>query len=73
MTRSRLQAEASRLLSADEVRRYIEAPIGDAERVEVRALCEWFSRRYPTPAERLAYVRLAHTRWQRGIARNSQD
>ena len=60
----------NRRLEPAEVRAYLEAPITDAERDEVLALARWFRRRYPTPIERLAYVRRAYARWQRtlGIA-----
>jgi len=44
-----------------------EAPITQAERDEVEALVRWFRRRYPTPAERLAYVRRAYARWRRTL------
>ncbi len=33
---------------------------------ESRSLIRWFRRRYPTPAERLAYARRAYSRWQAG-------
>ena len=65
MNRSRLDAEVNRVLTAEEARAYLDAPISEAERAGVRELCEWFMRRYPTPAERLAYVRQAYARWQR--------
>jgi hypothetical protein len=38
-------------------------PLGELEEEESRALIRWFRRRYPTPAERLAYVRRAYPRW----------
>ncbi len=60
-----LDAEVNRLLTADEARAYLDAPITEAERAGVRELCEWFMRRYPTPAERLTYVRQAYARWRR--------
>ena len=41
-------------------------PITDDERESVLALVRWFRRRYPTPAERLAYVRRAYARWRSG-------
>ena len=61
-----------RTLEPAEAREYLEAPITQAERDEVLALVRWFRRRYPTPAERLAYVRRVYARWQRtlGIVRN---
>lgn len=40
-------------------------PIDDIEREHVRQLVTWFTRRYRTPAERLAYVRRAYRRWTR--------
>lgn len=65
-----------RRLSPAEARAYLDAPITDAERDAVRDLVRWFRRRYPTPVERLAYVRRAYARWRRtqGLtARNSFD
>lgn len=41
------------------------APLTADEREEVMALRRWFCRRYPTPLERLAYVRRAVARWRR--------
>jgi hypothetical protein len=38
--------------------------VGDWEREEILSLVAWFRRRYPTPADRLAYVRRAYRRWQ---------
>jgi len=66
-----VQSFAERRLSPLEARQYLETPISEAERDEVLALARWFRRRYPTPLERLAYVRRAYARWQRtlGIAR----
>jgi hypothetical protein len=65
-----LTAGPERRLSRSEARAYLEAPLTDAEREEVRALVAWFCRRYPAPLDRLAYVRRAYARWQRtrGIA-----
>lgn len=57
----------NRALEPAEARKYLEAPITQAERDEVLALVAWFRRRYPTPAERLAYVRRAYARWQRTL------
>jgi hypothetical protein len=65
----RASLEATELGPA-EARRYLDAPISDAEREDVLALVRWFRHRYRTPIERLAYVRRAYARWQRtrGIA-----
>jgi hypothetical protein len=59
-----LRAYAERNLTDEERRAYAEAPLGEAERAEIVALHEWFTRRYPTPAARLAYVRRAAVRWR---------
>lgn len=54
-----------RELAPDEFARQLAIPLTDAERDETLALVRWFTRRYPTPAERLAYVRRAYRRWTR--------
>lgn len=61
----RLRAEADRQLSPAELEAYRQAPLGADEREEIRALVGWFTRRYPTGADRLAYVRRAYARWRR--------
>ena len=61
--RRRLSTLAERELTADEVRAALRTPLGDAEREESLSLIRWFRRRYPTPAERLAYARRAYRRW----------
>jgi hypothetical protein len=60
-----LHAFHDRPLGPEEARAYLDAPITQAERDGVLALVRWFRRRYPTPAERLAYVRRAYARWRR--------
>jgi len=65
MISSRIDAEVNRALSLEDVRHYLEAPVTEAERAEVRALYRWFTRRYPTPLARLEYARRAFARWQR--------
>lgn len=60
---ARLAAERDRELTLGEAQRYLQAPIDDEERAAVLDLVRWFRRRYPTPAERLAYVRRAYRRW----------
>jgi hypothetical protein len=52
-----------RTLAADEFQRLLALPLTDAEREDTRALVRWFTRRYPTPAERFAYIRRARARW----------
>lgn len=61
---ARIRALSERQLSAEEVEAALQTPIDDAEREEILALVSWFRRRYPTPADRLAYVRRAYHRWQ---------
>ena len=62
---ARVRALAERVLDAEEFRSLLAVPIGDAEEEEARSLIRWFRRRYPTPAERLAYSRRAYRRWTR--------
>lgn len=63
-TVSALRELAERSLSPEEVAAALAIPIGPEERAAVLELVEWFGRRYPTPAERLAYVRRAYRRWR---------
>jgi hypothetical protein len=53
-----------RQLGPEEVRAALAQPLGEAEEEESRSLIRWFCRRYPTPAERLAYARRAYRRWR---------
>jgi hypothetical protein len=62
-----LRAFHNRQLQPAEARAYLDAPISDLEREEVLALVHWFERRYPSPAERLAYTRGAYRRWRRTL------
>jgi hypothetical protein len=55
--------EANRRLSPEEWERLSSIPVSDEERENDRILIRWFRRRYPTAAERLAYVRRAYARW----------
>jgi hypothetical protein len=61
---ARIRALSERVLSAEEVRSALAVPLSAAEEEEARSLIRWFRRRYPTPAERLAYVRRAYRRWK---------
>ena len=61
---ARIQALTERRLSPEEVEAALRTPIDEAEREEILSLITWFRRRYPTPADRLAYVRRAYRRWQ---------
>lgn len=60
---ARVRALAQRTLSAEEFRTALAVPLGEAEEEEARSLIRWFQRRYPTPADRLAYARRAYRRW----------
>jgi hypothetical protein len=59
----------NRQVSREEAEAYLATPITDAERDEVASLVRWFTRRYPTGAERLAYVRRAYRRWASAASR----
>ena len=58
--------DAERRLSPEEFEAYVNAPMSEAELERIWELIDWFSRRYPTPLERLAYVRRAYARSQSG-------
>ena len=60
-----LRRFAERRLSAEEFNAYVNAPMGEFEREQMDNLIEWFTRRYPTPAERLAYNRRAYAEVRR--------
>jgi hypothetical protein len=66
----RVRRLAERRLSAEEFRAALAVPLGSDEEAEARSLIRWFRRRYPTPAERLAYARRAYARWIAGAARD---
>jgi hypothetical protein len=61
----------NRELTAEELRAYVDQPVTSAEREGLRDLVRWFTTRYPTPLERLAYVRRASVRWSRTRHRES--
>jgi hypothetical protein len=60
---ARVRSLCERTLTAEEIRAALALPLGVAEEEDARALIRWFRRRYPTPAERLAYARRAYRRW----------
>jgi hypothetical protein len=65
-----LRALIDRRVSAAELREALDSPLSPAERETVAELVGWFTRRYASGAERLAYVRRAYQRWRaRGVAR----
>ena len=69
---ARLRDESNRTLSPEEWRAYLTAPVSEREREDVLGLVHWFRRRYPHPADRLAYVRRAYARWRR-LGREGED
>jgi len=57
---------AERPLTPEEFDRRLELARADVEqRARNAELIEWFMRRYPTPSERLAYIRRKHREWTR--------
>ena len=54
---------SNRRLTPEEFQAYVDAPVSEAERQEALRLIRWFKKRYPTPAERLAYAQRSYTRW----------
>ena len=54
---------SERILDADAFDAYVNAPVSEDEREDALRLIRWFSNRYRTPAQRLAYVRRAYVRW----------
>jgi len=60
---SRLEEVANRALTPDEFQAYVNQPISPDEREGVLDLVRWFTTRYSTPLERLAYVRRTMARW----------
>ncbi len=63
--RVRLAELANRRLSVEEWRAQVAVPLTPDEIEHTLALVRWFRGRYPTAADRLAYVRRAYARWQR--------
>jgi len=64
---------AERRLSAGEFNAALAVPVDEFERDEMISLIDWFCRRYPTPAERLAYVRRAYRRWTAAATTRAED
>ena len=71
--RAKLADLASRQLAAAEWRARIAIPLRPDEIEHTLSLVRWFVRRYPTAADRLAYVRRAYARWQRAASPPSQS
>jgi hypothetical protein len=73
MTADRLREEVNRTIDSETARAYLDRPWAPGEREQALALIRWFKRRYPTPAERLAYVRRAYARWSRTARPTRRD
>jgi len=65
--RGALLALTERQLTAAEVDAYLARPMTEDEVHDVLDQVRWFTRRYPTGAERLAYARRAYRRWTRRV------
>jgi len=61
----RLREEYERPLTPEEYRAQSAIPLSAEEIEETLELVRWFRARYPTGAERSAYVREAIARWSR--------
>lgn len=59
---ARVRELAERRLSAAELHAYVDAPWSHEEREATAELIAWFTRRYPTPLERLRAARRAYRR-----------
>ena len=70
MTRDALPPRVAELIdrrvSGAELQEVLDRPLTSREREDTLSLVRWFRRRYPTPLERLAYVRQAYARWRHG-------
>ena len=67
---ARVRAEVERRLDAQELAELLAVPVDREEREDVLSLVGWFRRRYPSPADRLAYVRRAYQRWTRSARKH---
>ncbi|MPY90063.1 MAG: hypothetical protein GEU99_19340 [Luteitalea sp.] len=65
---ARVRGLAERRLTLAEVRAALAVPVSESERASILSLARWFRRRYPTPIERLAYVRRTYRRWASAFA-----
>jgi len=67
--RERVRKLAERELNPEEFDAYVNAPMSQDEREEILASVAWFTRRYPTPGERLAAARRGYQQWARSMPR----
>jgi hypothetical protein len=72
MRRAYLAPEIAHLveesLPPEEFDRRVSAPLTEREAAELADLIRWFTRRYPTPKERLAYARRKFAEWTRPVS-----
>lgn len=61
--RAQLEAWENRQLTAEELEARVQAPWSEHEAESFRAHVAWFTRRYPTPGERLAAMRHLTQQW----------
>ena len=61
--RAELEAWENRRLSPEEFYARVQAPWSERERDDFAAHIAWFTRRYPTAAERLAAARHLTAQW----------
>jgi hypothetical protein len=66
-----IEQAMNRPVTEAELHEALEGPISEAEQHEVAALHDWFTTRYPSAEERLAYVRQAYARWRATVTRSS--
>jgi len=67
-----LRADSERRLSAAEFNAYVDAPMSDFEREEIDANIAWFTRRYPTPEARLAWLRRTYAMWASSLPKGTR-
>jgi hypothetical protein len=60
-------AVANRRLTRRELELALAIPISEEERKDTLELVKWFTRRYPTAGDRLAYIRKAYARWRASV------
>lgn len=77
MSTRRLAPEIAELVDAplapEEFLARIRAPLTPEEIADTAALVRWFTRRYPTVRDRMAYIRRAYAQWTRTPERIPRD
>ena len=71
--KAKANGRASPFSGIEEFERRIRAPLLPEEIEEAQALYRWFTRRYPTAAERLAYIKRKYREWTRPISGTGSD